>query len=294
MVTEQKRTVRICTAILLVLVLLTLLPIALLVVSSFMDEKEILNNGYSLFPEKWSVDAYLYMIKQGATIFRAYGISIFVTLVGTVLSTTITTMIAYPMSRKNFRGRNALSFFVFFTMLFNGGVVSSYILWTRYLHVKDTIFALILPNYLVSAFNVILVRNFYTNNIPDSLLEAAQLDGANDFQVFFKIVLPLAVPVISTISLFTALTYWNDWINGLYYINDASFFGIQNFLLRIMNNIQALKSTAANSSMMINVELPSFSVRMALAVIGMLPVLVLFPFVQKHLIRGVVVGAVKG
>ena len=198
------------------------------------------------------------------------------------------------MSRKNFRWRNALSFFVFFTMLFNGGVVSSYILWTRYLHVKDTIFALILPNYLVSAFNVILVRNFYTNNIPDSLLEAAQLDGANDFQVFFKIVLPLAVPVISTISLFTALTYWNDWINGLYYINDASFFGIQNFLLRIMNNIQALKSTAANSSMMINVELPSFSVRMALAVIGMLPVLVLFPFVQKHLIRGVVVGAVKG
>lgn len=126
------------------------------------------------------------------------------------------------------------------------------------------------------------------------MLEAAQLDGANDFQVFFKIVLPLAVPVISTISLFTALTYWNDWINGLYYINDASFFGIQNFLLRIMNNIQALKSTAANSSMMINVELPSFSVRMALAVIGMLPVLVLFPFVQKHLIRGVVVGAVKG
>ena len=205
MVTEQKRTVRICTAILLVLVLLTLLPIALLVVSSFMDEKEILNNGYSLFPEKWSVDAYLYMIKQGATIFRAYGISIFVTLVGTVLSTTITTMIAYPMSRKNFRWRNALSFFVFFTMLFNGGVVSSYILWTRYLHVKDTIFALILPNYLVSAFNVILVRNFYTNNIPDSLLEAAQLDGANDFQVFFKIVLPLAVPVISSISLFTAL-----------------------------------------------------------------------------------------
>ena len=140
----------------------------------------------------------------------------------------------------------------------------------------------------------LIVVNTHTNNIPDSLIEAAQLDGANDFQVFFRIVLPLAVPVIATISLFTALTYWNDWINGLYYINDASLFGIQNFLMRIMNNIQALKSTAANSSMMINVELPSFSVRMALAVIGMLPVLVLFPFVQKHLIRGVVVGAVKG
>jgi len=291
---KQRKAIRICTILLAVIVTFTLVPIALLIVSSFMDEKEILNNGYSLFPRNWSFDAYQYMIKQGAMIFRAYGISIFVTVIGTLISTVLTTMLAYPMSRKNFRFHNALSFFVFFTMLFNGGVVSSYILWTRFLHIKDTIWALILPNYLVTAFNVILVRNYYTNNIPDSLIEAAQLDGANDFRVFFKVVLPLAVPVIATICLFTALAYWNDWINGLYYLNDASLFGIQNFLLRIMNNIQALKSTAANSSISVSVELPSFSVRMSLAVIGMLPVLIIFPFVQKHLIRGVVVGAVKG
>ncbi len=145
----------------------------------------------------------------------------------------------------------------------------------------------------MTAFNVILVRNYYQNNIPDSLVESAQLDGAGEGTIFFKIMLPLAVPTVATISLFTGLTYWNDWINGLYYINDTNLFGIQNFLIRIMNNIQSLKS-AATSGVALAVELPSSSVRMALAVIGMLPILVIFPFVQKYLIRGVVVGAVKG
>lgn len=291
---EQKRVIRIATAITLVLVIITLIPIALLVVSSFMDEKEILTNGYTIFPRNWSLASYLYMLKQGSTIFRAYGISVLVTTVGTAVSVLITTMLAYPMSRKSFQYRNVLSFLVFFTMLFNGGVVSSYIMWTRFFHIKDTILALILPNYLVTAFNVILVRNYYTNNIPDSLIESAQLDGAGEGTIFFKIMLPLATPTVATVSLFTALTYWNDWINGLYYINDSRLFGIQNFLIRIMNNIQALKSTSATSAMIVSVELPSSSVRMALAVIGMLPILVVFPFIQKYLLRGVVVGAVKG
>lgn len=292
--TEQKRTVRIATAITAVLVLITMIPILLLVVSSVMDEKEILREGYTLFPKAWSWDSYLYMIKQGSTISRAYGISIFSTVVGTSISVLITTMLAYPMARKSFRYRNILSFFVFFTMLFNGGVVASYITWTRFMHVRDTIWAYILPNYLVTAFNVILVRNYYTNNIPESLIESAQLDGAGELTIFFKIMLPLAIPTVATVSLFTALTYWNDWINGLYFINDSRMYGIQNYLIAIMNNIQALKSAASSTGMVINVELPSFSVRMALAVIGILPILVIFPFVQKHLIRGVVVGAVKG
>lgn len=292
--TEQKRTVRIATAITAVLVLITMIPILLLVVSSVMDEKEILREGYTLFPKAWSFDSYLYMIKQGTTISRAYGISIFSTVVGTTISVLITTMLAYPMARRSFRYRNVLSFFVFFTMLFNGGVVASYITWTRLMHVRDTIWAYILPNYLVTAFNVILVRNYYTNNIPESLIESAQLDGAGELMIFFKIMLPLAIPTVATVSLFTALTYWNDWINGLYFINDSRMYGIQNYLIAIMNNIQALKSAASSTGMVINVELPSFSVRMALAVIGILPILVIFPFVQKHLIRGVVVGAVKG
>lgn len=291
---EQKTIGRICTGILLVLVVITLLPIALLVLASFTEEKEILTSGYTLFPKNWSLDAYAYMIKQGATIFRAYGISILVTIVGTVFSVLITTMLAYPMSRKNFKYRKTLAFFVFFTMLFNGGVVSSYIMWTRFFHIKDTLFALILPNYLVTAFNVFLVRNYYQNSIPESLIESAQLDGAKELTIFLKIMFPLAVPTVATISLFTGLAYWNDWINGLYYITDPNMYGIQNFLIRIMNNIQALKSTAATSAVAVTVELPSSSVRMALAVIGMLPILLIFPFVQKYLIRGVVVGAVKG
>ena len=151
-----------------------------------------------------------------------------------------------------------------------------------------------MPNYLVTAFNVFLVRNYYQNSIPESLIESAQLDGAKELTIFLKIMFPLAVPTVATISLFTGLAYWNDWINGLYYITDPNMYGIQNFLIRIMNNIQALKSTAATSAVAVTVELPSSSVRMALAVIGMLPILLIFPFVQKYLIRGVVVGAVKG
>lgn len=291
---DQKLSVRVCTILTSVLVVITLIPIALLVLSSFTDEQEILSSGYTLFPKKWSLDSYVYMIKQGSTIFRAYAISIMVTVVGTAVSVLLTTMLAYPMSRKSFKAHSALSFFVFFTMLFNGGVVSSYIMWTNIFHIRDTIWALIIPNYLVTAFNVILVRNYYQNNIPDSLLESAELDGAGEITIFFKIMLPLAVPTVATVSLFTGLTYWNDWINGLYYINDTGMYGIQNFLIRIMNNIQALKSTAATSGMAVSIELPSSSVRMALAVIGMLPILLIFPFVQKYLIRGVVVGAVKG
>ena len=186
----------VATIILTVIVIITLLPLALIVISSFAKESALIRNGYSFFPEEWSLDAYYYMVKQGAVILRSYGISIFVTVVGTVASVILTTMLAYPMSRKNFKYHNVLSFFVFFTMLFNGGIVPSYIMWTKIFHIKDTIFALLIPNYLVTAFNVILVKNYYANNIPDSLVEAAEIDGANKVRTFFKITLPLLTPTI--------------------------------------------------------------------------------------------------
>lgn len=227
-------------------------------------------------------------------IFRAYGISIIVTAAGTLLSVLLTTMLAYPMARKGCKFRGILAFYVFFTMLFNGGIVSSYIMWTNIFHIKDTIWALILPNYVVTAFNVFLVRNYYVNSIPESLIESAQLDGAGELTIFTRIMFPLATPTVATISLFTGLTYWNDWTNGLYYITDSRKFGIQNLLLRIMDNIQALKSSSAFMMGGFSIELPSFSVRMAIAVIGILPILIIFPFIQKYLIKGVVLGAVKG
>lgn len=291
--TESKTFNRVSTAILTVMVTLTLLPILLIIIASFTKETALLQNGYSFLPKEWSLDAYYYIIKQGSVILRAYGVSVLVTVVGTVGSVLITTTLAYPMARQSFPYRNALSFFVFFTMLFSGGIVPSYIMWTNIFHIKNTIWALIIPNYLVSAFNVILVKNFYSNNIPSSLIEAAQLDGATEMQIFRKLVFPMARPVVATISLFTGLCYWNDWTNGLYYVDNQKLYSIQLLLMKIMNNIEALK---ANANLMGAgaVSLPGTSVRMAIAFIGILPILIVYPFVQKYLVEGVVIGAVKG
>lgn len=292
---ESKTFGRVATAILTVLVVITLLPILLIVIASFSSENSLIQNGYSYFPKEWSFDSYFYMVKQGIMITRSYAVSIFVTFFGTAVSVLLTTMLAYPMSRKTFKYRNILAFFVFFTMLFNGGIVPSYIMWTRIFHIKDTIWALIIPNYLVNAFNVILVKNYFTNNIPDALIEAAQIDGATEFEIFRKIIVPLAVPTVATISLFTGISYWNDWTNGLYYISNEKLYSIQQLLMKIMNNIEALRSNS-NASLLGTgaVELPGASIRMAMAVIGILPVMIIYPFIQKYLVKGVVVGAVKG
>ncbi|MGB8451030.1 MAG: carbohydrate ABC transporter permease [Anaerocolumna sp.] len=293
--TDDKKFERFATVVLVLLSLIALLPILLIVIASFTEEQTLLANGYSYIPKKLSLNAYYYMVQKGVMIARAYGVSILVTCGGTLLSVLLTTMIAYPMSRRNFKYQNVLAFFVFFTMLFNGGIVSSYMLWSRFFHIKNTIWALMIPNYLVTAFNIFLVRNYYANSIPDSLIESAQIDGAKEITIFRKIMFPLAVPTVATISLFTGLCYWNDWVNGLYYITDPKFYGIQNLLIRIMDNIQFLKSgSAANILGTASVDLPGTAVRMAMAVIGILPIVVIYPFVQKYFIKGVVIGAIKG
>lgn len=281
--------------IIIVLVIISITPILLIFIASFTKESVLVTNGYSFFPKAFSLDAYYYMLGQAKTILRAYGVSILVTSVGTFTSIIMTSMLAYPLSRKDFKYRNIISFIVFFTMLFSGGIAPSYIMWTRVFHIKDTIFALIVPNYLMNAFNVFLVTNYYRNNIPDSLIESAQIDGASEIKIFFKIMLPLSIPVIATIGLFTGLLYWNDWINALYYITKPQLYGIQNLLSIIMSNISFLQSgTASGSVGAVAIQLPSTAVRMAMAAIGMLPIVIIFPFLQKYFIKGVVVGAVKG
>ncbi len=292
---DVKRFQRFAMAMLALLAVFALLPILLIAIASVTDENVLVSSGYSFLPSKLSLDSYYYMVKQSQMILRAYGITISVTLLGTLGSVLLTTTLAYPMARPDFKYRNVLSFFVFFTMLFNGGVVSSYIMWTRVFAIKNTIWALIVPNYLVTAFNVFLVRNYYTNSIPHAMVESAQIDGAGELQIFFKIMLPMAVPTVATISLFTGMIYWNDWVNGLYYISDAKMYGLQNLLIRIMNNIQFLK-VSSNTALLgtQNIDLPGSSVRMAMAMIGILPILILFPFVQKYFVKGVVLGAVKG
>lgn len=276
-----------------VISLAAILPILLIFIASFTAEDSLVLEGYRFFPSQFSTDAYVYIISQSSRMLRSYGVSILVTGLGTVLSIFLSVMFAYPLSRSDFKFRHQFAFFIFFTMLFNGGIVPSYIMWTQFFHIKDTLFALILPNYLMTAFNVLLVRNFFKNNIPESLLESAKIDGASEWAVFFRIMLPLSVPVIATIGLFIGLTYWNDWINGLYYLTSPKLYSIQNLLIQMMDNIQFLNSGAA-AGIIGAVKLPSTAVRMAMGVVGILPVLLIYPFIQKYLIRGTVVGAVKG
>lgn len=294
-ITDEKRFRMIAALILFLVSVFALFPMLLLVIASFTDETELINRGYQILPKKFSLEAYRYMGRQASTIVRSYLVTIGTTVAGTTLSVLLTTSIAYPMARKSFRYRNVLSFFVYFTMLFNGGLVPQYIMWTTVFHIKNTYAALIFPNLLMTAFNIFLVRNFYANSIPEALLEAAQLDGASEFGIFTRVVFPLAKPVVATVSLFSGLAYWNSWTNALYYVQDPKYFGIQNLLMRIMKNIEYLRTGASEMAAEGQaVTLPGNSIRMALAFVGILPIVIIYPMLQKYFIKGVIVGAVKG
>ena len=295
MVIKDTKYQVVINTVLIILSLMCVMPFILLLSSSITSETALVKTGYRFWPTEIDLSAYKYLLMDSTSIVRGYAISFFVTIVGTLTSLMLTALYAYPLSRKNLPGRNIFAFYIFFTMLFNGGIVPSYIMWTKIFHIKDTIFALLIPNYLVTAFNVILVKNYYANNIPDSLIEAAEIDGATEMTIFRKIMLPLAVPTVATISLFTGLCYWNDWTNGLYYVSNEKLYSIQMLLMKIMNNIQALRSNSTAALLGTgSVDLPGTAIRMAMAVIGILPILLVYPFIQKYLVRGVVVGAVKG
>lgn len=177
-------------------------------------------------------------------------------------------------------------------MLFNGGLVPSYLMWTGFFNIKNTIFALILPNLLMNAFYVILMKNYFANNIPPELIEAAEMDGAGEYKVFFRIIMPLSLPILATVGLMVGINYWNDWTNGLYYLTDQNLFSLQNVLNRILSNIQFLSNS--NVGQKVTTELPSTSIRMAIAVVGIIPILVLYPFFQRYFVKGITIGAVKG
>lgn len=272
-----------------------ILPILILVTGSITSEQELIQDGYTFFPKSIDFSAYKYLFKQAGQILNAYGITLFITIFGTVLSLVITPLLAYPLSRKDFRARNIFSFLVFFTMLFNGGVVPSYIMWTQIFHLKNTIWSLIFPNLLMNGFNVVLMKNYFAQNIPMELIEAAKVDGENEFGIFFKIVLPLALPVMATVGLFVGIGYWNDWTNGLYYVSEPELYSLQNFLNRMMQDIQFLMSNSQiQSGGQMAAAFPSTGIRMAISVVGILPIIVLYPFFQKYFVKGITVGAVKG
>lgn len=285
-------------AVMLLVVVTVVVPFLLLFMSSITDENTLLVNGYSFFPEKFSLGAYAYIFRSGDKIFRAYGMTVLVTLLGTLVNVTLSALFAYPLSLKNLPGKRGITFFVFFTMLFNGGLVPSYILWSNYIGVKDSIWGLLLPGLLMSAMNVLLIRTYFSTSIPDTLFEAAEIDGAGQMTIFAKIVLPLGKPILVTIGTFSGLAYWNDWTNGLYYITKRTeLFTIQNLLNQMVSDLQFLSQNAGNVSSDVALELskvPSTGVQMAIAFVAILPIILIFPFLQKYYAKGIALGAVKG
>ena len=273
---------------------MVIFPVALLIMSSLSPESDIIKYGYSLIPKKIDVTAYRYIFGEGS-VFHSYLVTIFVTLAGTAVSVVITTMISYTLTVPGLPGKRILSFYVLFTMLFSGGLVPSYMMWCNMFHIKNTIWALLIPSLLCSAFHIMITRTYFQNNIPQEILESARIDGMTEFGIFFKIVLPLSVPILATIGFMKALMYWNDWTNSLYYITDKKLVGIQALLNNMLTNAQYLAQSMDASMVATDAAaIPSLTLRMAIAVVGMLPMIVLYPFFQKYYMKGLTVGAVKG
>ncbi len=269
-------------------------PFLLLIAASFTDNEAVLRYGYSLIPRKFSLMAYQYIWTERVQIFRAYFVTIAVTVLGTAAGVMISLLYGYALSKKDFPGRNFFAFYLFFTMLFNGGLIPTYIWYTRYLHIKNTIWALVVPGLLMGAYNVIMIRTYYQNSVPGELAEAARIDGAGEFKTFFKIYMPLSKPIVATMAMFIGLAYWNDWTNGLYYITDNKLFSIQQLLNNILRTIEYLSKNPYSSSLALTTKMPEETVRMAIAVVGMIPVFLLFPMLQKYFVKGITVGSVKG
>lgn len=275
--------------------LVCVLPIVLMAVASFTDNDTLNLYGYSFFPEEWSLEAYEFLLKQSGVISTSFFNSIFVTFAGTILGLSTTVLLAYVISRRDLIGRRALMFFVFFTMLFNGGMVPTYLMYIQLFGIKNTYWALLFPHLLVNGFNILLVRTFFANNVPEALLEAARIDGAGELRTFLSVVLPISKPILATVGLLIGVGYWNDWYNGLLFVTEVPYYTLQNFLNKIMMDLQFLSQnmsvTSDVNSIIANV--PSSTVRMAMAFIGTLPVIVIFPFFQKYFTKGIAVGAMK-
>lgn len=278
--------------VLTIFALCAILPFILLLTSSLADEQSIKTFGYSFWPKEWSTYAYEYLFKaNGESILRAYGITLFVTVFGTCLSLVITPLIAYALSRRDFKRAAVYSFLVFFTIIFNGGVVPAYIMWNNLFNIKNTIWALVFPNLVTNGFLITIAKNFFSSSIHPALLEAARIDGAGETQIYLKIVLPQSLPIIATLGLMVGLGYWNDWVNGLYYLTNTELYSLQVMLNSILLNAQAM--TAMGGSAASSMPLPSTTVRMAIAVIGVIPVMALYPFFQKYFVKGIMLGGVK-
>lgn len=286
----------ILNALFLIMSLLCIIPVLFVVGISLSSEESIRQFGYHIVPKIWSAEGYAYLLKQSTLILRSLGVSLTVTIGGTALGVLLTTLMGYVLSRPNYRMKGLLTWVVFIPMVFNGGLVSTYFITSQFLRLSDTIWALILP-LCVSSFNVIICKTFFATTVPESIVESAKIDGAGQFTIFFRIVLPISLPVLATIGLFLCFNYWNDWYQSMLYINDPNLLSLQAFLNKLMRDVDALAQNASTmgiSYAQLVATMPKESARMAVVVVIVLPIACAYPFFQKYFISGLTVGAVKG
>ena len=274
--------------VLILVSLLAVIPFWLLIMASFTNEAVAIREGYKLIPKEFSLSAYSFLLSKISLFGKGYLITIAVTVIGVVAGILITMAFSYMISRPGLPLRGFFNFYVVFTMLFNGGLVATYIIYTTIFHIKNSLFAYIVPSLLTNAFYIMMVKNYMTSSIPGELYESAKLDGASEFTIFFKIVFPLCKPIIATVGLMVAVAYWNDWQNGMYYIDDQNMYGIQNILNAISSNTKYLMAGGNTSAV------PTETARMAAAMIAILPILIVYPFFQDYFVKGITLGAVKG
>lgn len=268
-----------------------ILPFLLLISGSITDEITITAKGYSFIPAKVGFSAYQYIFSHMSTFVRSTLISLGITAVGTIIHTALAATMAYPLSKQDMPGRTAFSFLIIVTILLNGGLVPTYLVYTQFLHIKNTLWALLIPALLLNGYNIILLRNFFSQSIPASMLEAARIDGASEWKIFVSIVLPVSKPMLTTVALMAGMGYWNDWNNGLYYIKDEAKMGLQNILNNIIKNAEFLSSHA--SSVSASTTIPVESLRMAVALVAAIPMVLLYICLQKYFVAGMMMGAVK-
>ncbi|CAH1054496.1 L-arabinose transport system permease protein AraQ [Paenibacillus pseudetheri] len=279
--------------IIMIFSLLCLFPFLLIISGSLTANESIIRDGFHLIPKVFSLEGYEMVFIFPTQLIKAYSVTVFVTVVGTLVGLFLITMAGYVLQRKDFKYRNPLSFFIYFTTLFGGGLVPWYIMLTTYFGLADTYAVLILPG-LMTPFLIILMKNFIKSAIPEELFESAKIDGANDFRIYYSVVLKLAMPGIATVGLFLALTYWNDWFMSSLFINDASMYQLQYYLYNTINTMMFVSQMATGTGVTLGREIPTESTKMAMAIVVTGPIIFLYPFVQRYFVKGLTIGAVKG
>ena len=292
---ENKRQKIICSIIAYVLLtvamLVCVLPLIMIISASFSSESELLKTGYGFFPKGFTMNAYKSVCANSSTLISAYKVTIFTTMIGTALNVLITSMAAYPLSRSNYKLRRGISFYMYFTMLFSGGAIPSYLLISQYLHLSNNILVLILP-LCFSVWNCFILRTYFSK-IPHALIEAAKIDGLSEIGIFFRMIIPLSCTGIATIAVLVAMGYWNEWYNCLMYMTDEQTITLQYFLYRTMSNIEAMLKNKDIGIVNLS-EVPSETARMAMCVLATGPMVFIFMFFQKYFAKGINVGSVKG